>query len=50
VLRLHYFEGCTVGEIAQALELNTVYVRKLLTKCHRRAERTLTEDGKGKER
>jgi RNA polymerase sigma factor (sigma-70 family) len=39
VLRLRYFDGCSVAEIAERLGLKTKYTQKLMTKCLRRAER-----------
>lgn len=46
VLQMRYFEGCTVGEVAQRLGVKTKYAQKLITKCLRRAERLYTEKGR----
>ena len=46
VLRLRYFEGCTVPEIAQTLGVTSKYAQKLITKCLRRAERLYGEKGR----
>lgn len=50
VLRLRYFDGCSIAEIAQQLGLKTKYTQKLVTKCLRRAERSYKakEKRKGK--
>jgi len=45
VLRLRYFEGCTIPEMAARLGVKTKYAAKLVTKCLRRAERTFDEKG-----
>jgi RNA polymerase sigma factor (sigma-70 family) len=39
VLRLRYFDGCSIAEIATSLGLTAKYTQKLVTKCLRRAER-----------
>lgn len=39
VLRLRYFDGCSIAEIATSLNLTAKYTQKLVTKCLRRAER-----------
>ena len=46
VLRMRYFEGCTVAEIAAKYGIKTKSAQKLLTKCLRRAERLYGEKGK----
>jgi RNA polymerase sigma factor (sigma-70 family) len=48
VLRLRYFEGCTVPEIAERLGIKKKYAAKLVAKCLTRAERTFTQGAKGK--
>lgn len=47
VLRMRYFDGCTVPEIAQTLGVTTKGAQKLITRCLRRAERLYTKKGKG---
>ena len=47
VLRMRYFEGCTVPEIAQSLGVTAKYTQKLITRCLRRAERLYGEKGRG---
>jgi RNA polymerase sigma-70 factor, ECF subfamily len=39
VLRLRYFDGCSIQEIADRFGLKAKYTQKLVTKCLRRAER-----------
>jgi RNA polymerase sigma factor (sigma-70 family) len=50
VLRLRFFDGCSIAEIAQRLGLKTKYTQKLVSKCLRRAERMYAakEQRKGK--
>lgn len=48
VLRLRYFEGCSVSEVAERLGLKARYTQKLIAKCLRRAEQRYAEKGKGK--
>jgi RNA polymerase sigma factor (sigma-70 family) len=45
VLRLRYFDGCSIAEIAERLGLKAKYTQKLVTKCLRRAERAYTAKG-----
>jgi RNA polymerase sigma factor (sigma-70 family) len=45
VLRLRYFDGCSIAEIAERLGLKTKYTQKLVTKCLRRAEHAYTAKG-----
>ena len=47
VLRMRYFEGCTVPEIARSLGVTAKYAQKLITRCLRRAERLYGEKGRG---
>jgi RNA polymerase sigma factor (sigma-70 family) len=46
VLRMRYFEGCTVAEIAAKYGIKPKSAQKLLTKCLRRAERLYGQKGK----
>lgn len=39
ILKMRYFEGCSILEIAERLEVKPKYAQKLLTKVLRRAER-----------
>jgi RNA polymerase sigma factor (sigma-70 family) len=52
VLRLRYFDGCSIAEIATQLDLTAKYTQKLVMKCLHRAERMYTakerKKGKGK--
>jgi RNA polymerase sigma factor (sigma-70 family) len=48
ILRLRYFEGCTVAEVAERLGVKTKSAQKLITKALRRAERLYGEKGKRK--
>jgi RNA polymerase sigma factor (sigma-70 family) len=50
ILRLRYFDGCTVPEIAEHLGVKKKYAAKLVAKCLLRAERTFTEGAKGKKK
>lgn len=47
VLRMRYFEGCTIPEIARRLGVTPKYTQKFITKCLRRAERLYGEKGRG---
>lgn len=46
VLRMRYFDGCTVPEIAESLGVTTKSAQKLITRCLRRAERLYTKKGR----
>lgn len=48
VLRMRYFEGCTVAEIAQRLGIKPKSAQKLISQCLRRAERIYGEKGQKK--
>lgn len=45
VLRMRYFEGCTVAEIAAKIGVKPKSAQKLITKCLRRAERLYGQKG-----
>ena len=45
ILRMRYFEGCSILEIAQQLGVKPKYAQKLLTKVLRRAERNYKRKG-----
>jgi len=45
ILRLRYFAGMTVPEIAAHLGVKPKYAQKLVTKCLRRAEKVFAEKG-----
>ena len=47
VLRMRYFEGCTVPEIAEKIGITTKGAQKLIARSLRRAERLYTKKGKG---
>ncbi|HKR64233.1 MAG TPA: sigma-70 family RNA polymerase sigma factor [Thermoanaerobaculia bacterium] len=46
ILRMRYFEGCTIIEVAERLGVTPKYAQKLITKCLRRAERLYGEKGR----
>ena len=46
ILRMRYFEGCTVVEVAERLGVKPKYAQKLITKCLRRAEKLYGEKEK----
>ena len=46
ILRMRYFEGCTVAEVASRLGVKTKYAQKLITKCLRRAETLYSQKGR----
>jgi len=48
VLRLRYFEGCSINELAERLGITPKYAQKLVTKCLRRAEQRYGAKGKTK--
>lgn len=45
ILRMRYFEGCSIVEIAGRLGVKAKYAQKLLTKVLRRAERNYRRKG-----
>lgn len=46
ILRLRYFEGCSVIEIAEHLGVKPKYAQKLISKCLRRAEQRYGAKGR----
>lgn len=48
ILRLRYFEGCTVAEVAERMGIKPKSAQKLITKGLRRAERLYGEKGRPK--
>ena len=48
ILRLRYFEGCTVAEVATRLGVKTKSAQKLISKCLRRAERLYGQKGQAR--
>lgn len=46
ILRLRYFEGCSINELAALLGVKPKYAQKLVMKCLRSAERTYSAKGK----
>ncbi|MEK6375616.1 MAG: sigma-70 family RNA polymerase sigma factor [Acidobacteriota bacterium] len=46
ILKMRYFEGCSIIEIGQRLGVKSKYAQKLLTKVLRRAERNYRRKGK----
>jgi RNA polymerase sigma factor (sigma-70 family) len=43
ILRLRYFEGYSINELAEHLGVTTKYTQRLVTKCLRRAEELLVD-------
>ncbi|MGH9420219.1 MAG: RNA polymerase sigma factor [Thermoanaerobaculia bacterium] len=50
ILRLRYFEGYSIKEIADHLGVTSKYTQKLVTKCLRRAEELFVRPGPGKKK
>jgi RNA polymerase sigma factor (sigma-70 family) len=48
ILRLRYFEGYSIKEIADHLGVTSKYTQKLVTKCLRRAEEIFSRSQQGK--
>jgi RNA polymerase sigma factor (sigma-70 family) len=48
ILRMRYFEGCTINEVAARLGVKPKYAQKLIANCLRRAERLYGEKGQRK--
>ena len=48
ILRMRYFDGCSVPEIAEHLGVSAKYAAKLVAKCLRRAEKMYGEKGKAR--
>jgi RNA polymerase sigma factor (sigma-70 family) len=46
ILKMRYFEGCTIAEVASRLGVKTKYAQKLITKCLRRAEQLYSKKGR----
>lgn len=46
ILKMRYFEGCTIAEVATRLGVKTKYAQKLITKCLRRAEQLYSKKGR----
>ncbi len=45
ILRLRFYDGCSINEIAQKLGVKPKYAQKLVTKCLRRAEKNYFSRG-----
>jgi RNA polymerase sigma factor (sigma-70 family) len=45
ILRLRYFDGCSITEVAERLGVKPKYAQKLVTKCLKRAEVQYTSKG-----
>jgi RNA polymerase sigma factor (sigma-70 family) len=45
ILRLRYYEGCSIAEIAQKLGVKPKYAQKLVSKCIKKAEKTYLAKG-----
>ena len=50
ILRLRYFEGYSIKEIADHLGVTSKYTQKLVTKCLRRAEEVFNRSEPGKKK
>jgi RNA polymerase sigma-70 factor (ECF subfamily) len=50
ILRLRYFDGLSIKEIAEHLGVTSKYTQKLVTKCLRRAEQLFVPPGPRKEK
>ena len=50
ILRLRYFEGYSISEIAEHLGVTAKYTQKLVAKCLRRAEEVFNPKGGGKKK
>ncbi|HXH39595.1 MAG TPA: sigma-70 family RNA polymerase sigma factor, partial [Thermoanaerobaculia bacterium] len=48
ILRLRYYEGYSINEIAEHLGVTAKYTQKLVTKCLRRAEEIFNPSVRGK--
>ena|SRR5216684_2708674 len=46
ILRLRYFDGCSIIEVAERLGVNPKYAQKMISKCLRRAEKRYGAKGK----
>lgn len=46
ILRLRYYEGCSIAEIAEALGVKPKYAQKLVSKCIKKAEKNYLEKGR----
>ena len=45
ILRLRYYDGCSIAEIAQNLGVKPKYAQKLVSKCIKKAEKTYLAKG-----
>jgi RNA polymerase sigma factor (sigma-70 family) len=45
ILRMRYFDGCSIHEVAERLGVKPKYAQKLVTKCLKRAELQYTSRG-----
>lgn len=50
ILRLRYYEGYSISEIAEHLGVTAKYTQKLVAKCLRRAEEVFNPKGGGKKK
>ncbi|HWS72691.1 MAG TPA: sigma-70 family RNA polymerase sigma factor, partial [Thermoanaerobaculia bacterium] len=46
ILKLRYFDGCSIIEVAEHLGVKPKYAQKLITKCLRRAEKQYGAKGR----
>lgn len=46
ILRLRYYDGCSIAEIAASLGVKPKYAQKLVSKCVKKAEKTYLAKGK----
>ena len=45
ILRLRYYDGCSIAEIAESLGVKPKYAQKLVSKCIKKAEKTYLSKG-----
>ena len=45
ILRLRYYDGCSIAEIAETLGVKPKYAQKLVSKCIKKAEKTYLAKG-----
>jgi RNA polymerase sigma factor (sigma-70 family) len=46
ILRLRFYDGCSIAEIAESLGVKPKYAQKLVSKCVKRAEKNYLAKGK----
>ena len=46
ILRLRYYEGCSIAEVAESLGVKPKYAQKLVSKCIKKAEKNYLAKGR----